>query len=208
MYVEEIKKQHGDKLYKTTLIRESYKENGKVKHRTIANISKLSEAHICQIKTLLSGRGKILAEEEIQIKNSREYGASAAFLTLARQLKLDKLIYSKKEIWREDLMALIIGRIVFQGSKLHLSNIYKDSALWELCGHSENVKIDVNKHCYKPMDKLLKRQALIQKKLAKRHLKDGCLILYDITNTWLEGEYTTSKLIDYGLGKERKVINK
>ena len=55
-----------------------------------------------------------------------------------------------------------------------------------------------------PLDKLLERQESIQKELAKRHLEDGCLILYDMTNTWLEGEYTDSEIVDHGLGKGRK----
>ena len=101
-------------------------------------------------------------------------------------------------------MAMIVGRVVFQGSKLHLSNLFMDSALWELCGHPYGVKINVNKHCYLPLDKLLERQESIQKELAKRHLQDGCLILYDMTNTWLEGEYADSKLVDRGLGKGGK----
>ena len=204
MYVEVIKKRQGGKVYKSVLIRESYKEKGKVKHRTIANISRLSDSQIAQIKAILSGNGKFLLNEEIEISGSREYGASATFLELGKQLGLEKLLYSRREEWRDDLMAMIAGRIVFQGSKLHLSNIFMDSALWELCGHSYGVSIDVNKHCYKPMDKLLERQEFIQKQLAKKHLEDGCLILYDITNTWLEGEYSSSELVDYGLGKGGK----
>ena len=204
MYVEVIKKKQGNKVYKSVLIRESYKEKGKVKHRTIANISRLPDSQIAQIKAILSGNGKFLLNEEIEISDSREYGASATFLKLGKQLGLDKLLYSRREEWRDDLMAMIAGRIVFQGSKLHLSNIFMDSALWELCGHSYGINVDVNKHCYKPMDKLLERQEFIQKQLAKKHLEDGCLILYDITNTWLEGEYSSSELVDYGLGKGGK----
>jgi len=105
MYVEEIKKRHGNKIYKSTLIRESYKENGKVKHRTIANISKLPEAHILQIKALLSSKGRFLTDDELRLTASREYGASAAFLELGKQLELDKLIYSRGERWRDDLIS-------------------------------------------------------------------------------------------------------
>ena len=204
MYVEEIKNKQGKKVYRTVLIRQSYKKKGKVKHRTIANISRLTASQIVQIKAVLSGRGAFLSDEELEIASSREYGASAAFLELGKRLGLDKLLYSRREQWRDDLMAMIAGRIVFQGSKLHLSNIFMDSVLWELCGHPPGVSIDVDRHCYAPMDKLLERQESIQKQLAKRHLEDGCLILYDMTNTWLEGEYTDSELVDRGLGKGGK----
>lgn len=204
MYVEIIKKRQGKKVYSTALIRESYKDNGKVRHRTIANISHLPKPLITQIKTMLSGKGEFLQDGELEIGSSREYGASAAFLDLGRRLGIDKLIYSRREQWREDLMALIVGRIIHQGSKLHLSNLHMDSALWELCGHEPAVKVDVRRHCHAPMDKLLKRQSSIQNNLAKKHLEDGCLILYDITNTWLEGEYADSEIVDFGRSKGGK----
>jgi transposase len=204
MYVEEIKNKQGKKVYRTVLIRQSYKKKGKVKHRTIANISRLPASQIVQIKAVLSGKGAFVSEKELKTSNSREYGASAAFLDIGKRLGLDKLLYSRQEQWRDDLMAMIAGRIVFQGSKLHLSNLFMDSAMWELCGHPYGIKINVNKHCYLPLDKLLERQESIQKELAKRHLEDGCLILYDMTNTWLEGEYTDSEIVDHGLGKGRK----
>ena len=86
MFVEVIRKKQGGKTYKSVLIRESYKEKGKVKHRTIANISRLPASHIAQIKTLLSGKGGFLLNEEIELSDSREYGASAAFLELGRKL--------------------------------------------------------------------------------------------------------------------------
>ena len=64
----------------------------------------------------------------------------------------------------------------FQGSKLALTSVYKDSALWELCGHPAGKRPDVDKHAYLPMDRLLERQESIQKQLAKRHLKDAFLV--------------------------------
>lgn len=204
MYVSVIKKKQGGKIYRTTLIRESYKENGKVKHRTISNISKLPSEQIEQISAILAGDGQFLRSDELETTASREHGASAAFLDLGRRLGIDKLLYTRHEPWRDDLMALIVGRIVHQGSKLHLSNLHMDSSLWELCGHPFGEAIDVRQHCYAPMDKLLERQKSIQKNLAKKHLDNGCLILYDITNTWLEGEYDDSQIVDFGRGKGGK----
>lgn len=204
MYVETIKKKQGKKTYRTFLVRESYKENGKVRHRTIANISKLPSATIAQIKAILSRQGSYISSEDLEVSGSREYGASASFLALARLLGIDKLLYSRREQWREDLMALIVGRIVYQGSKLHLSNLYMDSTLWELCGHPEGKPVDVREHCYSPMDRLLERQKAVQSQLAKRHLQDGCMILYDMTNTWFEGEYEDSEIVTFGIGKGGK----
>jgi len=79
---------------------------------------------------------------------------------------------------------MIIGRIIYAGSKLSLSHVKGISSLWEACGI--NSKINVDHHCYRPMDKLLDNQEKIQKELAKKHLADKHLILYDITSTYLK----------------------
>jgi transposase len=123
---------------------------------------------------------------------------------LARDIGLDRIIYSRSTSWRENALAMIVGRILWQGSKLSLTNMFRDSSLWELCGHDAETRPDVQKDCYDVLDKLLDRQTAIQKKLTEKHLNDGCLILYDITNTWLEGEYRNSELVAYGLGKGGK----
>lgn len=96
MYVEIIKKRQGKKVYSTELIRESHKDNGKVRHRTIANISHLPKPLITQIKTMPFGKGEFLQDRELEIGSSREYGASAVFLDLGRRLGIDKLIYSRR----------------------------------------------------------------------------------------------------------------
>ena len=101
-------------------------------------------------------------------------------------------------------MAMIIGRILYQGSKLSLVNTYMDTALWELAGHEYGVRPDVEKDCYKAMDELQKRKNRIENKLAKKHLKNGAIILYDITNTWLEGCYENSEIVKYGKAKGGK----
>lgn len=198
MYLETIKSTKKGKTYFSYLIRESYREKGKVKHKTIANLSKLPKEHILQIKNIFSDKTGDFDISELENGNSYEYGASYSFLTLARNIGLDKMIYSKREQWREDVLAMIIGRITYQGSKLSLVNMYKDSALWELAGHQYGIRPDVDKHCYAPMDGLLKRKIRIERKLAKKHLSDGCIILYDLTNTWFEGEHKNSELVTFG----------
>jgi hypothetical protein len=135
--------------------------------------------------------------------SSKEYGASHAFLTLIHQTGLDKMIYSRpNEQWVKDIQAMIIGRLVYAGSKLHLSNTYKDSALWELCGVEG--KADVEAHCYLPMDRLLERQKAIQKQLVKKHLSKGTLIMYDITSSYMEGDYAHSEIVMNGYNRDLK----
>ena len=98
----------------------------------------------------------------------------------------------------ENPMSMIIGKVLWQGSKLHLVNQYMKTALWELAEHDFGIRPDDEKHCQAPMDELLKRKSRIERKLAKKHLTDGCAVLYDITNTWFEGKYARSEKVVYG----------
>jgi transposase len=98
---------------------------------------------------------------------------------------------------------MIVGRLVNASSKLALSKTNKDSALWELCGVTDD-KVDVDEHCYEAMDKLYKSQDRIQKTLAEKHLHNGSLVLYDITSSYLEGEYSESELVKYGYNRDKK----
>jgi transposase len=97
---------------------------------------------------------------------------------------------------------MIVGRIVYAGSKLALSNQWKNSVLWELSGMEG--KVDVDLHCYLPMDRLLERQSAIQRTLAARHLQDGHLVLYDITSSYFEGAYTQSDIVTFGYNRDAK----
>jgi transposase len=147
--------------------------------------------------------GKSIKLEDITISNGREYGASAILYNLAKSIALDKLIYSRNEPWVRNVLAMIIGRVVFQGSKLSLSRVNEISCLWEVCGVHDTL-INVNHHCYDAMDELLARQKLIQKKIALKHLAGGAVILYDITSSYLEGEYEESETVAYGYNRDKK----
>jgi transposase len=209
MYVQEIIKKRGAKKYRTVLIRESYREGKSVKNRTIANISKLPDDHIEKIKKILKTNGVDMGSsnssfDKVQIFGSKEYGASKVIIDIAKDLGLDKIIYSKKVKWSLNALAMIVGRIIYPGSKLALTNMYQDTVLWELCGHKTGSKPDVNKDCYLSMDKLFERQKPIQKQLAKNHLRDGCIVLYDITSSYFEGEYEDSDLVKYGYNRDCK----
>lgn len=205
MYVEEVKLRRGTKQYCCTLIRESYRLGGRVLHRTVCNISKLPAHVIEQIRAGLRKPEVAGASQgPLFVEGQREYGASYALLDLARQLELDRLIYSRKKPWREDALALIVGRVVYQGSKLSLINVYADTALWELCGHPAGERPDVDRHAYAVMDRLMERQGSIQKALAGQRLHDGCLIYYDLTSSYFEGAYAGSDLVAFGYNRDGK----
>lgn len=185
------------------LIRSSYRENGRVKHTTHGRLVGMSLEQLKLVQAAF--RGEVIPKDSpdaLRISGSKEYGASAAALALARELGLDRAIYSRRDPWVLDTLAMIVGRLVFAGSKLALSNQWKNTALWELCGVTGPVDVDV--HCYASMDRLLARQAQIEKTLAQRHLKEGRLVLYDITSSYFEGSYDTSELVLFGYNRDGK----
>ena len=106
--------------------------------------------------------------ESFRITKSKELGASQAIIEFARNLGVHRMLYSRAEPWVDCIMAMIAGRIIYQGSKLGLCNQWQNTCLWELCGVKGQPEVDT--HCYAPLDRLLERQQAIQKKLAKKHL--------------------------------------
>ncbi len=115
---------------------------------------------------------------------------------------MDRALYSRNETWVQDWLAMIVGRVVYAGSKLALSNQWKNTALWEMCG--VHGPVEVEEHCYLPMDRLLERQRAIQRTLAGKHLKNGHLVFYDITSTYPEGAYPESQIVLFGYNRDGK----
>lgn len=185
------------------VLRSSFRQEGKIKHTNHGRITGLS---LDQLKLIQAAfRGEVLPKDSPQafrVLASKEYGASYALLQLAQELELPQAIYSRKEPWVQDCLAMIVGRVVYAGSKLALSNQTKNTALWELCGVSGWV--DVEEHCYEPMDRLLARQKAIQRALAAKHLQNGQVVLYDITSSYFEGAYAQSELVLFGYNRDGK----
>ena len=183
------------------LLRHSYREGGKVKKETICNITGLSLEQLHAMRAAI--QGKTVHKDDFVITNSREYGASFAIVSLIKQLGLHTDIFSRPaEEWVQSAIAMITGRLVYAGSKLSLSHCSSYSALWEICGINGDVNVDV--HCYNAMDRLFERQEAIQKKLAEKHLREGSLILYDLTSSYMEGEYNDSDIVNFGYSRDKK----
>jgi hypothetical protein len=185
------------------VLRTSFREDGKMKHTQHGRITGCS---LEQLKLLqLAFRERVVPVDDPQafkIRNSREYGASAAIVAIAKQLALHRVLYSRPEPWVSSALAMIVGRLVYAGSKLALCHHHPNTCLWELCGIEEPP--DVDAHCYEPMDRLLERQRAIQRNLAHRHLSGGHLVLYDITSVYFEGEYQDSALVTFGYNRDDK----
>lgn len=185
------------------VLRTSFRDDGKIKHQQLGRIVGCS---LNQLKLLqLAFQEKVVPQESPEaftILESKEYGASYTLKQFIKNLELDTVIYSRNEPWVNDVLAMIIGKLIFAGSKLSLCNRFDTSSLWELFG--VQTRPDVDTHCYAALDRLLERQKSIQKKLAQKHLKQSHLILYDITSSYFEGEYRNSDIVAFGYNRDEK----
>jgi hypothetical protein len=185
------------------VIRSTFRADGKIKHTSHGRISGAPLNTLRLIQAAF--RGEVMLKEDpgaLCLLGSKEYGASRALLALADEIGLCRAIYSRREPWVRDCLAMIVGRIIYAGSKLSLSHQGKNTALWELSGVVGAV--DVREHCYTAMDRLLERLEAIQKRLASQHLKEGALVLYDITSSYFEGEYADSEIVQFGYNRDGK----
>jgi len=180
------------------LLRESYREGKKVKKRTLANLSSLSLEQAKALRLVLKGLPVALVEELFEKQSSKHHGQVDAVLKTLKKLGLDTIISAKSCPERDIIVAVIVARICEPDSKLAMTRWWKDTTLPELLDLEGVDEDDV----YAAMDWLLERQHRIEKKLAKRHLQDGDMVLYDLTSSYFEGE--TCPLAMRGKSRDRK----
>jgi len=167
------------------LLREGWRENGKVKKRTIANLTNWPPELVETMRLVLKGKKLRPVEENFAIARSAPHGHVAAVLGTLRKLGVDTLLASRPCRERDLVVALLVERLLFPASKLASVRLWRESTLGEELGVADATVDEV----YRAMDWLLKRQARIEKKLAKRHLGEGALVLYDLTSSAYEGHH-------------------
>jgi len=182
----------------TIIIREGYREGGKVKNRTIANITHWPTEQIEALRLVLKGKRVAQVDKVFEKIASRHHGHVHAALTAVQRLGLDRLIAAKPCRERDIIVGVLIARICEPDSKLAMTRWWKDTTLPELLDLDDVDEDDI----YAAMDWLLGRQKRIEKKLAKRHLEQGDLVLYDLTSSYFEGE--TCPLAKRGKSRDRK----
>jgi hypothetical protein len=184
MYIERVPNRNSPPA---VLLRESYREGGRVKKRTLANLSHLSEATIAGLRRVLRGDTVVAPGDAFAIERSRPHGHVAAVLGTLKKLGLERLLAARRSPDRDRVVALIVARVLAPDSKLAtaraLDTTSATSTLAEMLG-LETVEAD---DLYRAMDWLETRQAKIEKALAERHLHDGTLVLYDVSSTYFEG---------------------
>ena len=185
MYIESVPNRNSPPA---VLLRESFRDAGKVRKRTLANLSKWPPTLIEGLRVLLKGGAAVARlDDAFDIVRSKPHGHVAAVLGTLRKLRLERTVAGADSPERRRVLAMIVARIVDPGSKLATARgLAADTArdsLAETLGLEDCDEDDL----YAAMDWLLERQDAIERRLARRHLKDGALVFYDLTSVYLEG---------------------
>jgi hypothetical protein len=182
MHVVTTRRQYKDKVYETHLLRRSYREDGKVKNETLANLSHLPPETIEVVRGSLAGKTLVEAGEGFEVERSLPHGHVAAVWAMADKLGLAKLLGPACPE-RDLALALVVARAVRPGSKLATTRWWAGTTLAEDLGVTGASSDDV----YAAMDWLGARQADVETALARRHLVAGGRVLYDLSSSWVEG---------------------
>jgi len=202
MYIEKVPNRNSPPA---VLLRESYREGEQVKKRTLANLSKLPDDIIDNLKLALKGATLSMTEgipNHFEVIRSLPHGHVMAILETIKKLGLDKIISEKSSRIRNLVVAMIVARIINPKSKLATARGFNS----ETCSQSLGQLLDLEKadedELYNALDWLLEKQEKIEKHLAIKHLESGTLVLYDVTSTYLEGN--GCELGKYGYNRDKK----
>ena len=192
------------------LLRESYRVGGKVRTRTLANLSRWPEAKIQALSRVLKSLPPAKAGddaaaapvERCAIERSLPHGHIAAVLGMARKLGLDRLLPRRPSRLAKLALAMIVARVVAPAAKLATARQLSEAT----AAHSLGTILELGQvdedELYLALDLLLAAQSKIETALARRHLKGGCLVLYDLTSSYLEGR--RCPLAQYGYSRDNK----
>ncbi len=184
------------------LLRESYRQDGTVKTRTLANLTHWPPAQREALRRVLRGDTLVAPEDAFEIIRSLPHGHVVAVLGTLRRLGLEAIMSANKSQQRDLVVAMIVARLLDPRSKLATARSWNpDTALTSL-GQTLGVASADARALYHAMDWLLRRQPQIETALAKRHLREGTLALYDLTSTYFEGH--TCPLAQFGHARDGK----
>jgi len=170
------------------LLRESYRDNGKVKKRTLANLTDWPTEIVEGLRALLKG-GKVSSAPDggLSILRSLPHGHVAAALGTLRTIGLDRILGPAGNRCRELVVAMVVNRLVAPASKLATARALDPVTAASSLGELLNLGAVDEDELYGALDWLATRQGAIEAALARRHLKDGALVLYDLTSSYVEG---------------------
>jgi len=174
------------------LLRESYRQDGKVKSRTLANLTRLPAQQIEALRSALAGSAappSTPLPDAFRISRSRPHGHVAAVLGCLRNLELDSILDPAPGRHRDLVIAMIVARIIEPASKLATARGLHCDTLHHSLAEMLHLDSADETELYQAMDWLLPQQARIEQALAKRQLSQGGLVLYDLTSTYFEGRH-------------------
>jgi transposase len=182
-------------------LRRTYREDGKVKHETLGNLSHLPPAALDAVRRTLKGEALVSAQEHFVCHRSLPHGHGVAVLGTLRKLGLDRLLAARRQRQRDLVVAMIVTRILEPGSKLATTRALSSETAQTSLGELLDVGDADEDELYAAMDWLVARQARIERRLASRHL-DHTLVLYDVTSSYFEGR--TCPLAQRGYSRDQK----
>jgi Transposase DDE domain len=183
VHVATTRRHYKGRTYESTLLRQSYREGGKVRNRTVGNLSHLEPHVIEAIRAMLAGRVLIDAEQAFEVVRSLPHGHVAAVLGVLRALDLERLISREPSRERDLVVAMICQALIGAGSKLSWTRRLAQTTLAEELALGAVTEAEL----LSALDWLLARQARIERALARRHLEPGSFVLYDLSSSYVEG---------------------
>ncbi len=200
VHVVTTTRRYKNTVYRTHLLRRSYREDGKVKNETVGNLSHLPDHVVDIVRRALKGESLVPADGAFEIVEggSRLHGHVDAVLTAMKRLGLPGMVSSRPSRQRDLVIAMVAARILEPQSKLATIRWWSDTTLAETLDVGDADEDDL----YEAMDWLLDRQPHIEKKLAARHLNEDGLALYDLTSSYFEG--VTCPLAAFGHNRDGK----
>jgi Transposase DDE domain len=199
IHVVTNRRQGKGREYVSHLLRRSYREGGKVKNETVGNISHLPEELVELVRAGLRGEPVGVLSEAFEIERSLPAGHVIAALAMARRLELARLLDRQPSRERDLVLAMVCQRAIAPLSKLATVRAFSRSTLADELGVSDADEDDL----YAAMDWLSERQARIEDRLARRHLSDGELVLYDVSSSYFEGRSCELAALGYSRDGKR-----
>lgn len=197
MFIKRSKKKVGNKVYESIFLTESYREAGKVKQRTLCNLSKMPSEMIQVIEKSLKSQ-PVNHIEDYDLEAGKSIGALYVLDRIAEEFGIKKALGDSEQALL--VLAMIYGRILNQGSRLSLVSWQNDQALKDVL----NLDSFTEDQLYRAMDWLYSRQHTIEKTLWNQRKKKNIssLFLYDVTSSYLEGD--CNELATYGYNRDKK----
>jgi len=191
-------RKYKNRVYRTHLLRRSYREGGSVKNETLGNLSHLPDELVEIVRRALQGETFVPLGQAFEVLHSPAHGHAQAVIAAMQRLGFASLIASKPCRERDLVLTMVAARILAPHTKLATTRWWHTTTLAEDFGVADANEDDL----YAAMDWLLQRQNTIQKKLAARHLSVGGLVLYDLSSSYFEG--TTCPLAERGYNRDGK----